>query len=315
METAQRAAPSIRASLPMRRLGLAFFLTLVVLVAEVVGGVLSNSLALLSDAGHVFTDLVALGLSWYGLKQAERPATFRMTYGYHRVGIFVAFINAALLVGIALLIVVEAVRRLESPRPVEGGLMLAVAMVGLMANLVVMTWLRPHVSNLNVQSALLHVTGDTLGSIAVIGGGIAILFTGWYWVDPVASILVAGVVVWGSLRIIRETVNILLEAAPGGLDMSEVVRSMYSVPAVKDVHDLHIWAITPEIRALSCHLLVEDVSVSQGATILARLNEVLEDRFGIGHSTFQLECPGCDPNELYCILTPEGEPHNRIHAH
>ncbi|MBI2888196.1 MAG: cation transporter [Chloroflexi bacterium] len=297
------------------RLAVAFLLTLAVLVAEVVGGLLSNSLALLSDAGHVFTDLVALGLSWYGLRQADRPASFRMTYGYHRVGIFVALVNAATLIGIALLILLEAARRLAEPPQVAGDLMLIVATGGLVANLLVMLMLRAHLSNLTVQSAFLHVTGDTLGSLAVIGGGAVILVFGWQWIDPVASMVIAGIVTWGSLRIIRETVNILLEATPRGLDVSEVVRSIYGIPAVKDVHDLHIWAITPEIRALSCHLLVDDVPVSQGDAVLARLNELLERRFGIGHSTFQLECPGCDPNELYCTLTPEGEPRSEVHVH
>lgn len=299
----------------INRLRLAFTVTLVILIVEVAGGLLSNSLALLSDAGHVFTDLVALGLSWYGLKQTQRPASFRMTYGYHRVGIFVALVNAATLIAIALVILVEAFRRLAQPNPVEGGLMLAVAVVGLMVNLLVMFVLRGNLSNLNVQSAFLHVVGDTLGSVAVIAGGTTILLTGWYWVDPLASIMIAGIIAFGSLRIIRESVNVLLEATPGGLDVSTVLKCMYDVPGIKDIHDLHIWAITPELRALSCHVAVEDITVHQGAALLSGLNKTLEEKFGIGHTTIQLECEGFDPNELYCSLGPEGQQHAQVHAH
>ena len=299
----------------LNRLSLAFVITLVVLVAEVLGGILSNSLALLSDAGHVFTDLVALGLSWYGLKQTQRPASYRMTYGYHRVGIFVALVNAATLIAIALVILAEAFRRLAEPRPVEGGLMLVVAVAGLMINLLIMLILRRHLSNLNVQSAFLHVAGDTLGSVAVIAGGTMILLTGWYWVDPLASIMIAVIIALGSLRIIRESVHVLLEATPGGLDVSAVVRSMYGIPGIKDVHDLHIWAITPEIRALSCHVAVEDITVHQGAALLSGLNKTLEEQFSIGHTPIQLECEGSDPNELYCSLGPEGQQHAKVHAH
>ncbi|HLC30908.1 MAG TPA: cation diffusion facilitator family transporter [Dehalococcoidia bacterium] len=299
----------------INRLRLAFTVTLVILIVEVAGGLLSNSLALLSDAGHVFTDLVALGLSWYGLKQTQRPASFRMTYGYHRVGIFVALVNAATLIAIALVILTEAFRRLAQPNPVEGGLMLVVAAVGLMVNLLVLFVLRGNLGNLNVQSAFLHVVGDTLGSVAVIAGGTTILLTGWYWVDPFASIMIAGIIAFGSLRIIRESVNVLLEATPGGLDVSAVVRSMYGIPGIKDVHDLHIWAITPEIRALSCHVAVEDITVHQGAALLSGLNKTLEEQFGIGHTTIQLECEGFNPNELYCSLGPEGQHHAQVHAH
>lgn len=292
------------------RLALGFLLTFAILVAEVAGGLASGSLALLSDAGHVLTDLVALGLSWYGVKQAERRATFSMTYGYHRVGIFVALVNAALLIGISLLILAEAFRRISEPAPVEGGLMLVVAAAGLAANLVVILALQPHARNLNVRSALLHVTGDTLGSIAVVAGGLVILATGWYPIDPLAGILIAVVIAFGSLRIIRESVNIFLEATPGGVDVSELVRAIYAVPGIRDVHDLHVWSITPEIRALSCHVSLDDVSISEGAALLARLNEVLEKRFAIGHTTVQMEAEGCDPNELYCTLSPEGVPHH-----
>ena len=167
-----------------QRLALAFLLTLGVLFLEVVGGLLSGSLALLTDAGHVFTDVVALGLSWYGVKQTERPSNYRMTYGYHRVGIFIAFINAALLLGIAIAVLVEASRRFMEPRPVDGELMSVVALLGLAVNVVVLLAIRGHRHNLNLRSAFLHVAGDAMSSVAVIIGGVIIVFTGWLWVDP-----------------------------------------------------------------------------------------------------------------------------------
>lgn len=292
----------------VNRIAVGFFLTLSVLVVELGGGILSSSLALLGDAGHVLSDLVALGLSWYGLKQVERPADYRMTYGYHRVGIFVAFLNAAVLAGVALFLVIEAYRRLNQPHPVTGEVVFIIGFLGLVANLVVMALLKPHTANLNVQSAFWHVLGDILGSVAVIVSGAVIWLTGWYWADSIASLFVAAVITIGSVRIIRRSVSIMLEASPRGIDTTALVRSVYAVPGVRDVHHLHIWALTPEIRALSAHITVDDVLLSQGAAVLARLNEMLEKQFAIGHSTIQLECAECDPHELYCNLGPEGEP-------
>ncbi len=298
-----------------RRLALAFAITTAVLVLEVFGGILSGSLALLSDAGHVFTDLVALGLSWYGVKQRDRPSNYRMTYGYHRVGIFVAFLNAATLIGIALIIVWEAYRRLMDPRPVAGELMFVVAAVGLAVNLLVLVVLRHRGNDLNVRSAFLHVAGDALASVALLVSGVVIIATGWNWMDPATSIIIAVIIVFGSMRILTESVHVLLEGAPGNIDVGEVIRTISQVPGITEVHHLHLWSITPTIRALSCHVSVEDVAVSEAATVLARVNELLERRFAIGHTTIQLEASGCDPNELYCTLSPEGEAPHAVHAH
>lgn len=289
----------------LNRLGLAIFLTAGALAIEVWGGFLSNSLALLSDAGHVLSDLLALGLSWYGLKQTTRPANYRMTYGYHRVSIFVAFVNAAALIGIALLVLAEAYRRINEPHHVHGGLMLGVAAVGLALNLGVIAILREHLSNLAVRSAFLHVLGDVLGSLAALIGGTIILFTEWHWVDSAAGVAIAAIIIFGSLRILQESVHVLLDATPGGLDIAAVLNDMHSVPGVRGVHHLHIWGITPEIRALSCHVSVEDTSVSEAAGVLSRLNTMLAGRFDIGHSTIQLEYVDCDANDLYCSLRNE----------
>ena len=287
---------------------MAIIFTGVILAMELVGGYLANSLALLSDAGHVFTDALALLLSWFALRQAEKPATERMTFGYHRIGIFAAFINGVSLVGIAGIIFYEAYGRFREPPPVRSGLMLSIAAIGLVANLIVLFMLRSEQhENLNVRSAFLHVAGDALASVGVICGGAIIYFSGWFWVDPAISVAIALIISFGAWRVIREAVNIFLEATPAHLNIDEMVRAMMEVPGVKDVHDLHVWSITPQMHALSCHVLVDDLSVSQGANIVGRLNELLSSKFNIGHSTVQLECVGCDPNSLYCSLTPHAE--------
>ena len=299
----------------VNRISIGFFLTLSILIVEVVGGVLSQSLALLGDAGHVLSDVVALGLSLYGLKQAERLPNTHMTYGYHRVGILVAFINAAMLVGIALLVVAEAVRRLDEPRPVFGEMVLVVGVAGLAVNLFVMQLLRNHTSNLTVSSAFWHVMGDALGSVAVIVSGAIIWLTGWNWVDSIASLAVAVVIIIGSLRIIRRSVDVMLEASPRNVTTTALVQRIFSIPGVRDLHHLHIWALTPQLRALSCHVTIENVLVSDGNAIVSHMNEVLETEFSIGHSTIQLESEECDPNERYCTMGPEPERALVAHEH
>lgn len=294
-----------------RRMVASVAITALVLVAELAGGIISGSLALLSDAGHVFSDLLALSLSWYGLRQLRHPANARMTYGYHRVGIFVALINATMLVGISLAVMAEAYRRLLEPSGVSGALVLGVGGFGLAANVLVLLVLRGHGQNLAVRSAVLHVVGDLLGSVAVMVSGVLVLVTGWLWVDPLASVLIAVIITVGSLRIAREAMNVLLESTPAGIDVSEVVKAMFGVAGVQDVHDLHIWSISPELRALSSHITVEDTNISDATQVLWGLNTMLEQRFGIRHSTIQLEVAGFDPNELYCNLAPK-EP---LHAH
>jgi cobalt-zinc-cadmium efflux system protein len=219
------------------------------------------------------------------------------------------------LVGVSLAVMAEAYRRLLNPAHVEGETMLGVAVFGLALNLFVLLVLRHHGHNLAVRSAVLHVAGDLLGSIAVIAGGAIILYTGWNWVDPLASVLIALVITAGSLRIVREAVNVLLESTPRGIDMGAVVKAMYSVSGVKDVHDLHIWSITPELRALSSHITVDDTHISEASPVLWELNHVLEERFGIRHSTIQIEVAGFDPNELYCTLNPEEAHASGDHAH
>ncbi len=283
----------------------AILLTALILVAEVVGGVFANSLALLSDAGHLFTDLVALTLSLVAVRQVQRPSNWRMTFGYHRVGILVALFNAATLVGITGAIFWGAAERFRDPPEVQGGLTLGVAVLGLVVNGAVMRllWAQRSVS-LTVRSAFLHVVGDALGSLAVIVSGAIILATAWFWADPAISVFIGLIIAVGAWRILREGLSVLVEAAPAGLNVEELAAALGRVPGVCDVHDLHVWSIAPGIRALSCHMRLDDRPISEGDLILGRVNELLTGRYAIAHSTIQMETGECDPNALYCTLPP-----------
>jgi cobalt-zinc-cadmium efflux system protein len=286
------------------KLKFGIILTGFILVAEVAGGLISNSLALLSDAGHVFTDIVALSLSLYGVRQAERPASNRMTFGYHRVGVIVAIVNAVSIFAIAAIILYQAYHRLQQPPEVNSLLMLLVATLGLAVNTFVAFWLRrEQQNNLNVRSAFWHALGDALASIGVIIGGIIILFTRWFLVDPIISVLIGFVIILAAWRILREGLRVLLEAAPGHVNITEMVNALNQVSEVKDVHDVHVWSISPELHAMSCHVLIDDLSTTQAASIRQKIEDLLRERFQINHSTLQMECQQCASNDLLCTLT------------
>ncbi len=275
-----------------------------ILVMEVVGGFLSNSLALLSDAGHVFADVVALLLSWYGVRQAERSSSSHMTFGYHRVGVIVAIVNATSIFAIAGVILYEAYIRFQQLTEVNSLLMLSVALVGLGANAFVAFWLRGEQrSNLNIRSAFWHAVGDALASIGVIIGGFIMLATRWFWVDPIVSVLISFIIILAAWSIFREGFRVLLEATPRDVDIMEMINVLKRMPAVKDVHDVHVWSISPEIRAMSCHVLIEDLSTSQAADIRKKIEDIVQHQFRIKHTTLQMECQQCDPNDVFCILT------------
>ncbi|MEE8471252.1 MAG: cation diffusion facilitator family transporter [Dehalococcoidia bacterium] len=287
-----------------RKLKFGVILTGFILVVELVGGLLSNSLALLSDAGHVFADVIALSLSWYGVRQAERPSSDRMTFGYHRVGVVIAIVNALSLIGIAAVIFYAASRRLQDPPEVDSALMLGVAVVGLAINAFVAFWLRSEQrTNINVRSAFWHAFGDALASIGVIIGAIIILVTGWFWADPIISVLIGVIIVLAAWGILKEGFRVLLEAAPHHVDVAEMVDALNRTPGVKDVHDVHAWSITPELHAMSCHVLIDDQHVSQAAGIRERIEEVLRQQFAIKHTTLQMECQQCDADDVFCKLT------------
>ena len=303
------------------KMKLALGLTLLILVVEAVGGFVSNSLALLADAGHMLTDVFAVALSLYALIQSRRPADNKRTFGYHRVTILIALLNSATLLPLSAYIVWEAVGRFSQPVHIEGGIMFAVALVGLVANLLIGLNLHGEAgSNLNVRSAVIHVMGDAAASGGVLIAALVITFTGWMSIDPILSIGIALLVAFSGWRIVRESVAILMESVPRDIDIPALIERLHEVSGVRSVHDLHVWQISQGINALSCHVIVDDQAVSRSASVLANMNRILEDEFNIGHSTIQAECIECDPNALYCQLTPMGtsehsHSHAREHAH
>jgi cobalt-zinc-cadmium efflux system protein len=272
--------------------GRALVLVLVLLagytVVEVIGGLLTESLALVADAGHMLSDVMSIGLALFAIWLAQRPPTLARSFGYQRAEILVALLNGATLVAIAIWIFVEAYQRFSDPPDVLGGWMLAVAAVGLLVNVLaaVILW-RGQSDSLNMRAALRHVLADLLGSVGVIAAALIILATGWVYADPLISVLIGALVLGSSWTILRESVDILLESTPAGVDAREVARRMLATDGVRDVHDLHIWTITSGFPALSAHVLVsrgEDCHDRR-----RRLERLLASEFGIAHSTLQVD--------------------------
>jgi cobalt-zinc-cadmium efflux system protein len=290
------------------RVRLALLLTGTVLVVEVVGGLWAHSLALLSDAGHVVTDLVVLILSIFALDQVQRPASPRRTFGYHRVGILVALLNALLLGAIVVGIVVEAVRRLQHPGTVQGGVMAAAAVVGLVISLFIARLLQPLQRDLTIKSALMHIWGDAWAAGGIIVAGLLIAATGWLAIDPLISLAIAALIAWSAWRVVAAAIDILLESTPADLRTDSVVAAVKRVPGVRDLHDLHIWSLGAQSRAMSAHLLIDDQRVIQAQDILAEVREVLAHEFEIEHTTIQFESLVCRPGDVFCVQ-PEGHPH------
>jgi cobalt-zinc-cadmium efflux system protein len=271
-----------------RALTLALGLTLGFMGVEIVGGLATNSLALLSDAAHMFTDGIGLALGLFGVWVAEQPATSRKTYGYHRAEILIALVNGLVLWLVVLWVFWEAWQRMVTPPAVNGSGVLAVAVVGLVVNLVA-AWLLSGAAshNLSVRAALLHVLSDLLGSVGVIASGIVILVTGWSAADAVASAIIAVLILVSSFGLIREAVDVLMEAVPRHIDLDELRRTLEDVPGATEVHDLHVWSLTTGHCALSAHAVVEEGVLSDH--VLAEMTDRLADRFGIHHVTIQLE--------------------------
>lgn len=276
------------------RLIIVLGLSSVVLVAELVGAWLTGSLALLADAGHMFTDVAGIGLAVFAVTVAARPATSERTFGYYRVEILAAVVNAVLLFGVAVIILLEAWARWQDPPAVRAGLMLVFAAIGLAANVVGLVVLRHGAQeSLNVKGAYLEVLGDTLGSIAVIGAALVIAWTGWLRADVVASVLVALMILPRTWTLLREAVDILLEATPKGIDLEQIRTHITQVPGVVDAHDLHAWTITSGMPVLSVHVVVAEPALADGGgRVLDQLGECLHEHFDIAHCTFQLEARG-----------------------
>jgi len=279
-----------------------------VLLIELAGGLLSHSLALLSDAGHVLTDVFALGLAWFAVEQSKRPADKRRSYGYQRVTILAAFVNAITLIVIVLAITFEAVRRLINPEQVQGGLVIATALVGIAVNAFVLLTLRGHTASLNLRAATLHVTGDVAASAGVVIAGAVILLTGWLYIDPLLSLAIAALIAYGAWGIVRETVNLLMEGTPRDVDLAAVTAEITGAKLVTGLHDLHVWALSSDEMALSCHIVIDDTSLGDAEHVVRDLESRLCDRFAIGHTTIQVE--SCHPcGEIHHGAGAHNHPH------
>ncbi len=285
------------------RLFLSLGITLAFVAVEALAGLRANSLALLSDAGHNLADAVALGLSWYAVQLGNRPAHAGKTFGYHRAGILVALFNSTTLAVIALGIFYEAWQRFLSPPPVQAGILIAVGAVAFLVNAGT-AWLVREGSeqDLNLKSAFLHLMGDVFSTLGAVLAGAVIAFTGMNWLDPLISVLIGALILWSAWGILRDVLDILLEATPRDVDMNGMVVDLLNVAGVRGVHDLHVWSITQGMRALSAHILTDDISISDGASIQREIREMAVRRHGIAHVTLQLECEGCEPDRLYCDL-------------
>lgn len=284
----------------IRQLALALLVTAVILAAEVFGGILSHSLALMSDAGHVLTDGLALLLSLVAGLMAQKPADFRATYGYQRIGILAALINGASLIVIALLIFWEAYRRIQNPMAIQTEIMIWVAALGLAGNLL-MAWLlhRGH-HDLNIRSAWLHVMGDTLSSVAVVVAGIVISFTGFWLIDPLLSVFVGLIIIVGGIRVVKDALIIFLELSPIGFHAEELAQGLLKFEGVLHVHDVHLWSIGYGIPAFSAHITTPEMSLSQADALRQKLENYLKEA-GITHTTLQMEC-SCSSDSFYCKM-------------
>ncbi len=277
-----------------RVLRISLFVTLLYVALLVVTGLRAHSLALLSEAGHNASDFLALLLSLAAIYLVGRPPSKTKTYGYHRAEVLAAFINSAALVVIAFYIIYEAFHRLYVPQNVHANVMIWVAAAGVLMNGIISLLLYRSSGDLNVRSAFLHMVGDTFSTAAVIGGGIAIMLTGQHWIDSALSFGIAALILWSALGIISETLNILLEGIPRGMELHLIDETICGIPGVKKIHDLHVWSIGSETHALSCHVEIADIPPSESGHILQQLKRSLAEKFNIRHTTIQFEHAECE---------------------
>jgi cobalt-zinc-cadmium efflux system protein len=290
---------------------MALALTGVILLVEFAGGLISHSLALLSDAGHVLTDVFALGLAWFAVEQSKRPADRRRSYGYQRVSILAALVNSVTLIVIVIAIAYEAVRRLANPEPVQGWVVIVTALIGIAVNSYVIFGLRGETKSLNMRAAFLHVAGDIGASLGVVLAGAVILLTGWLYIDPILSLGIAALIAFGAWRIVRETVNLLLEGTPPDIDLSAVTEEIKHTEKVVSLHDLHVWALSSEDTALSVHVVIGDCPLGDAEHIVRDLEQRLCGRFAIGHTTIQVE--SCHPcGEIHHGAGEHNHPHEHL---
>lgn len=284
------------------RLKIALALTFVYMIAEAAGGWLTNSLALLADAGHMLTDVAALSLTLFAIRFARRPATSRKTYGYYRLEILAAFVNGITLVLLSIWIIYEAAARWQSPPDIKGFELTLVATGGLFVNIIAAFLLHSdHKHDLNMRGAFLHVMGDLLGSVAAITAGILILSFGWVWADAVCSVLISLIIIFGAWRLILESVNVLLEGTPRYINLAAVESAILETRGVGGVHDLHVWTISSGIDALSAHISHDD-SIRH-SELLVSIRQKLHDNFGIDHLTIQMETLDLEAEAVYVCET------------
>ena len=296
------------APMSSRALRYSLVATFAYVVVTLIAGLRSHSLALLSESGHNFTDLLALLLSWVAVFVQTRPPSSTKTFGYHRAGVLAAFINALTLVGISFYLFYEAVGRMRHPVEVQPHVMIWVAFAGVIMNGAISWLLFRAAHDVNIRSAFIHQLGDTVSTAAVIVGGWAILWTGKSWIDPALSIGISCLILWSSLGIIRETLNILLEGAPRGMSVEQITGALATVVGVNDVHDVHIWSIGSDTHALACHIRIDDIPLSESDVILRSVKVVLSKTFHIEHTTIQLENAECDV--AHGCLIPVGAHHH-----
>jgi len=269
-------------------------ITSVVMIAEIIGGLLANSLALLSDAGHMLTDILALSLSIIAMRFAQKPPTTSKTFGFYRLEILAAFFNGIVLLCISFYIFYEAYQRLVHPEEIKGLFMLVVAAIGLLANGIGIIILRKSaLRNLNVKSAFFHMVGDTISSVGVIVGGLVILYTGWYIVDSLIGVFIGMLILRGAYSLVRESIDIFLEATPKDINVEKMLDDLHKIEGVKEVHHLHLWTITSGIYAMSAHVLIEDLLTSRSAQILKEIETLLQGKYSMEHTTIQFESESC----------------------
>ena len=286
-----------------QRLSISLFLTLAFVILEAGAGIFANSLALLTDAAHNLTDVIALALTWFAVRITTQPANAQKTYGYHRAGILVALLNSTTLVLISLGIFYEAYRRFKSPPEVESGILIGVGLIAVVINLVTALLVhRGSQTDLNLRSAFVHLMGDVLSTVGAVIAGVIIYFTEANWLDPFVSVLIGFLILYNAWGILRDAVDILLEATPRDVNIKDMIKDIVEVDGVLGIHDIHVWSLTQSLRTMSAHILTDDRHISAGGIIQRQINEILLHRYNIAHATLQLECMDCFPDSLYCDL-------------
>jgi cobalt-zinc-cadmium efflux system protein len=297
---------------PEKRLLLTLSVTFIIFFAELIGGLVSNSLALLSDAGHVLTDAFALGLSLIAVRISRRPSDSRATYGYQRVGLLAAVINGLSLLGISVFIFIESYHRFVSPPDVQISVMLPIAVGGLLGNMLMAFILGHGHHDLNIRSAWLHILGDLLSSVGVIISGIVIYLTGWTYADPVAGILIGIIILAGGVRVVREAAVIFLDLVPTGFDVEDIARQISALPGVVGIHDVHLWSLAHRKISFSGHIWVHDQRLSELQPLRNRI-ECLLKNMKISHILLQFECAECESSGLFCQLHTEEDHEDHHH--